>query len=65
VGGDGRINPGVIKHWTQLFRNKVDKEFRVKLLQFQLKILFAVFRQLLAQQIALRRAEIDIAHGVP
>ena len=56
VGGDGRINPGVIKHWTQLFRNKVDKEFRVKLLQLQLKILFAVFTQLLAQQIALRRA---------
>lgn len=54
MGADGLFDTGVVKQRPQLFGDKVDEKFGVKLLQFEVEGLCAVLAELVAQQVALR-----------
>ena len=53
---------GVVKQRPQLFGDKVDEKFGVKLLQFEVEGLCAVLAEPVAQQVALRLAEFNVIH---
>ena len=54
MGADGLFDTGVVKQRPQLFGDKVDEKFGVKLLQFEVEGLCAVLAEPVAQQVALR-----------
>ena len=62
MGADGLFDTGVVKQRPQLLGDKVDKKFGVKLLQLEVKRLFAVLAEPVAQQVTLRRAEFNLTH---